>query len=102
MNGENVSHHYPPSAPIYAAASYREANSLYTGSVTVKVYNYAEYSAQVYIRLYAGSTEKYASSVVSVNAMTISSNKLSPGVKSFSISLGSASAVRSITSIKVY
>ena len=101
VGGRSTSYHYPPAAPIYASAPYRTANSTYTGSVSVTVYNYAEYSAQVYIRLYAGSTKKYESSTVSVNAMTISSNKLSPGSKVFSASLGSASAVRSINSIKV-
>ena len=101
LGGDSVSYHYPPAAPIYAAATYREVNSTYTGAVSVTVYNYAEYSAQVYIRLYAGSTKKYESSEVSVNAMTISSNKLSPGSKVFSANLGSASAVRSINSIKV-
>lgn len=102
LGGDSVSYHYPPAAPIYASASYRSANSTYTGSVSVTVYNYAEYSAQVYIRLYAGSTKKYESSAVSVDAMTINSNKLRPGAKVFSASLGSASAVRSINSIKVY
>ena len=101
VGGTSTSYHYPPAAPIYAAATYREVNSTYTGAVSVTVYNYAEYSAQVYIRLYSGSTKKYESSTVSVNAMTISSNKLSPGSKVFSASLGSASAVRSINSIKV-
>lgn len=102
LSGDSVSYHYPPAAPIYASAPYKTANSTYTGSVSVTVYNYAEYSAQVYIRLYAGSTKKYESSTVSVDAMTINSNKLSPGSKVFSASLGSASAVRSINSIKVY
>ena len=102
MYGDAPDYRYPPAAPIYAAADYKMLDSTYTGTVTVTVYNYAEYSAKVYVRLYAGSTKKYESSIVSVNAMTISSNKLSPGSKLFSASLGSASAVRSITSIEVY
>lgn len=100
ISSNDDGYHYPPSAPLYVYAAY--TNNTYSGSVSVTVYNYAEYSAQVYIRLYAGSTKRYESSTVSVNAMTISSNKLSPGAKAFYASLGSASAVRSITSIKVY
>lgn len=100
LSGDGDSYNYPPAAPIYVTAPYRDYT--YTGTVTVTVYNYAEYSAKVYIRLYVGSTKKYESSAVTVSAMTISSNKLSPGSKTFSASLGSASAVRSITSIKVY
>ena len=97
-NGDG--YQYPPSAPLYVSADY--TNNTYIGSVSVTVYNYAEYSARVYIRLYAGSTKKYESSTVTVSAMTLSSNKLSPGAKAFFASLGSAAAVRSITSIKVY
>ena len=101
LSGDGASYNYPPAAPIYVYADY--TNNTYIGSVSVTVYNYAEYSAQVYIMLYAGSTKKYESSTVSVNAMTISSNdELSPGAKAFYASLGSAAAVRSITSIKVY
>ena len=102
LSSDGTVYQYPPAAPIYAAADYKMFDSTYTGTVTVTVYNYAEYSARGYIRLYAGSTSKYTSGTVSVSAMTISSNKLSPGSKLFSASLGSAAAVRAITSIKVY
>ena len=47
VGGTSTSYHYPPAAPIYAAATYKEANSTYTGYVTVTVYNYAEYSVFV-------------------------------------------------------
>ena len=100
VGGNSTSYHYPPAAPIYVSADY--TNNTYSGTVSVTVYNYAEYSAHVYIGWYAGSTKKYESNALSVKAMTISSNKLSPGSRTFSASLGSAAAVRSITSIKVY
>ncbi len=95
--------HLPPAAPIYASAPYTttNGNTTYDGTVSVKVYNYAQYSAKVYIELRAGSTTKYTSSSVTVNAMTLSSDALSPGYNTFSnISLSSVN-IAALTSIVV-
>ena len=102
ISSNDDGYHYPPAAPIYVTAPYTDTN--YSGTINITVYNYAEYSARVYVRLYAGSTKRYESGgVVPVSAMTISSNdELRPGSRTFSASLGSAADVRSITSIKVY
>lgn len=102
--GWNSATHIPPAAPIYAAAPYTTTNSTttYDGTVSVKVYNYAEDSAKVYIQLLAGSTVKYTSSSVTVSAMTLSSGTLSPGYNTFSnISLSSLN-ISALTSIVVY
>lgn len=101
LSGDSASYHYPPAAPIYVSAPY--LNNAYSGKISVTVYNYAEYSAQVYIQLLAGSTVKYEPDDLTAGAMTVNSSKLKPGTCTFdNIVLVDDSDVRSITSIKVY
>ena len=92
---------FPPAAPVKISADYTAGNT-YNGDIKVTLYNYAEYSAQAYIQLLAGSSVKYESNVLTADAMTVSSSKLDPGACTFSIKLSNDSEVRSITSIKVY
>lgn len=101
--GSNASTYFPPAAPVKISADYGILPDIsYNGTITVTLYNYAEYSAQAYIKLLAGSSDKYESDVLTAGAMTVSSSKLSPGTRTFSIKLSNDSEVRSITSIKVY
>lgn len=96
---------FPPAAPIKVSADCKSNiyfGTIYNGDITVTLYNYAEYRAQAYIQLLAGSSVKYESDVLTVDAMTVSSSKLDPGTCTFSIKLANDSEVRSITSIKVY
>ena len=95
----------PPAAPIKISADYTSdihIGDIYNGGITVTLYNYAEYRAQAYIQLLAGSSVKYESNVLTADAMTVSSSKLDPGACTFSIKLSNDSEVRYITSIKVY
>lgn len=98
--GDNVSTYFPPAAPIKISAVY--ANTTYSGTITVTLYNYAEYSASAYIQLLAGNAVQYKSETLTADAMVVSSSKLKPGTRDFVIELSDDSAVRSITSIKVY
>ena len=91
---------FPPAAPIKVSAAYTDTT--YSGTITVTLYNYAEYSAQVCIELLAGSAIKYSSNYSTAGAMTVNSSKLKPGTCTFSIVLSDDSAVRSITSIEVF
>ena len=103
--GYDASTCIPPAAPVKISAAYTSdihIGVIYNGHITVTLYNYAEYSAQAYIQLLAGSTVKYESNVLTADAMTVSSSKLDPGTCTFSIKLSNDSEVRSITSIKVY
>lgn len=96
---------FPPAAPVKISADYTSdvhIGAIYNGGITVTLYNYAEYSAKAYIQLLAGSSVKYESDDLTVDAMTVSSSKLDPGTCTFSIKLSNDSDVRSITSIKVY
>ena len=104
-NDGNDSICIPPAAPVKISAAYTSdihIGAIYNGYITVTLYNYAEYRAQAYIQLLAGSSVKYESNVLTVDAMTVSSSKLDPGTCTFSIKLSNDSEVRSITSIKVY
>ena len=104
-NDGNDSICIPPAAPVKISAAYTSdihIGAIYNGYITVTLYNYAEYHAQAYIQLLAGSSAKYESNVLTVDAMTVSSSKLDPGTCTFSIKLSNDSEVRSITSIKVY
>lgn len=104
-NDGNDSICIPPAAPVKISAAYTSDShigAIYNGNITVTLYNYAEYRAQAYIQLLAGSSAKYESNVLTVDAMTVSSSKLDPGTRTFSIKLSNDSEVRSITSIKVY
>lgn len=103
--GYDASTCIPPAAPVKISAAYTSdihIGAIYNGYITVTLYNYAEYRAQAYIQLLAGSSVKYESNVLTADAMTVSSSKLDPGTCTFSIKLGNDSEVRSITSIKVY
>lgn len=103
--GGDVSTYFPPAAPIKISADYKvdaHIGAIYNGNIAVTLYNYAEYRAQAYIQLLAGSSAKYESNVLTADAMTVSSSKLSPGTCTFSIKLSNDSDVRSITSIEVY
>lgn len=96
---------FPPAAPVKISAGYTNdihLGAIYNGTITVTLYNYAEYSAKAYIQLLAGSTVKYESDYLTVGPMVVSASKLNPGTDTFSIKLSNNSAVRSITSIKVY
>ena len=96
---------FPPAAPVKISADYTvdiHIGTIYNGDITVTLYNYAEYSTKAYIQLLAGSSVKYESDDLTVDAMTVSSSKLDPGTCTFSIKLSNDSEVRSITSIKVY
>ena len=96
---------FPPAAPIKISAGYTNdihIGAIYNGTITVTLYNYAEYRAKAYIQLLAGSSVKYESDDLTAGAMTVNSSKLDPGTCIFSIELSNDSAVRSITSIKVY
>ena len=103
--GYDASTCIPPAAPVKISAAYTSdihIGDIYNGYITVTLYNYAEYRAQAYIQLLAGSSTKYESNVLTADAMTVSSSKLDPGTCTFSIKLSNDSEVRSITSIKVY
>lgn len=103
--GYDASTCIPPAAPVKISAAYTSnihIGAIYNGNITVTLYNYAEYRAQAYIQLLAGSSVKYESNALTADAMTVSSSKLDPGTCTFSIKLSNDSEVRSITSIKVY
>ena len=104
-NDATADDRFPPAAPIKVSADYTvdiHIGTIYNGDITVTLYNYAEYSTKAYIQLLAGSSVKYESDDLTVDAMTVSSSKLDPGTCTFSIKLSNDSEVRSITSIKVY